>query len=72
MFAQLFSLLHACKIICALGKARRLKQAKEDAQAEVDEFRVEREAQFKAHEQNVSFLPITNDLKIIHAYPIES
>ena len=37
-----------------LGKARRLKQAKEDAQREVDEFKVEREAQFKAHEQQVS------------------
>lgn len=32
-------------------KARRLKQAKEEAQAEIEKYRLERETQFKDHEQ---------------------
>lgn len=36
------------------GKARRLKQAKEEAQAEVEQYRQERERQYKVHEQKVS------------------
>ena len=35
------------------GKARRLKQAKEEAQAEVEQYRQEREKQYKNHEQKV-------------------
>ena len=36
------------------GKARRLKQAKEEAQAEVEAYRRERERQYKEHEQKVA------------------
>ena len=34
-------------------KAKRLKQAKEEAQAEIEAYRKERETQFKKYEQQV-------------------
>lgn len=37
------------------GKARRLKQAKEEAQAEIEKFRLEREQQYKQYEAKVGF-----------------
>lgn len=37
-----------------LGKARRLKQAKEEAQDEIEKYRQERERQFKEFEAKVS------------------
>ncbi|CAG0892626.1 unnamed protein product, partial [Cyprideis torosa] len=36
--------------IILTGKARRLKQAKEEAQAEIEQYRQERERQFKEYE----------------------
>jgi len=36
-----------------LGKARRLKQAKEEAQSEIEAYRQEREKQFKDFESKV-------------------
>ncbi len=36
-----------------LGKARRLKQAKEEAQSEIEAYRLEREKQFKEFESKV-------------------
>lgn len=36
------------------GKARRLKQAKEEAQDEIEKYRQERERQFKEFETKVS------------------
>lgn len=38
------------------GKARRLKQAKDEAQAEIEKFRQERERQFKEYEAKVIIL----------------
>lgn len=37
-------------------KARRLKQAKEEAQAEIEAYRQEREKQYRQHEANVSLI----------------
>ena len=37
-----------------LGKARRLKQAKEEAQSEIEAYRQEREKQFKEFESKVN------------------
>ena len=37
-----------------LGKARRLKQAKEEAQAEIEAYRQERERQYREHEAKVA------------------
>lgn len=36
------------------GKAKRLKQAKEEAQQEIEQYRAQREAQYKKYEQSVS------------------
>ena len=44
---------YSCYLCCASGKARRLKQAKEEAQAEVDAYRKERERQYQEHEKKV-------------------
>lgn len=38
------------------GKNRRLKQAKEEAQAEIEQYRLQREKEFKAKEAAVCFL----------------
>ena len=40
-------------VVCAAGKARRLKQAKEEAHAEVEAYRLEREREYKDHERTV-------------------
>jgi hypothetical protein len=45
-----FSLI---KFYLLLGKARRLKQAKEEAQSEIEAYRLEREKQFKEFESKV-------------------
>lgn len=42
-----------CLFIVWLGKARRLKQAKEEAQAEIEKYRQEREKSFKDFEAKV-------------------
>lgn len=39
-----------------IGKNRRLKQAKEEAQAEIEQYRLQREKEFKAKEAAVSLL----------------
>lgn len=46
---SVLSLFHT---VCALetGKNRRLKQAKEEAQAEIEQYRLQREKEFKAKE----------------------
>ena len=41
-----------------LGKARRLKQAKEEAQAEIEAYRQERERQYREHEAKVGMVYI--------------
>jgi hypothetical protein len=41
-----------------VGKARRLKQAKEEAQDEIEKYRSERERQFKEFEAKVIFIKI--------------
>lgn len=40
-------------VLCA-GKNRRLKQAKEEAQAEIEQYRLQREKEFKTKEAAVS------------------
>lgn len=47
--------------MCFTGKAKRLKQAKEEAQDEVEKYRQERERQFKEFEAKVSFF--NNNIK---------
>lgn len=51
-FASVFHML------CSLetGKNRRLKQAKEEAQAEIEQYRLQREKEFKAKEAAVGLL----------------
>ena len=39
-----------------VGKNRRLKQAKEEAQAEIEQYRLQREKEFKTKEAAVSLL----------------
>lgn len=39
--------------VVILGKAQRLKQAKEEAQAEIEAYRQERERQYRDHEARV-------------------
>lgn len=41
------------------GKARRLKQAKEEAQDEIEKYRQEREKQFRDFEAKVSIISLT-------------
>ena len=48
----LYSLFRGFTLL--LGKAKRLKQAKEEAQAEIDTYRKEREREFKKYEESVS------------------
>ena len=36
-----------------LGKAKRLKQAKEEAQAEIEKYKKERDVEYKQHERQV-------------------
>lgn len=43
------------------GKAKRLKQAKEEAQAEIDGYRKQREDQYKKYEKSVSLILHRND-----------
>jgi len=45
--------VHSIFYLC-LGKARRLKQAKEEAQDEIEKYRQEREKQFKEFEIKVN------------------
>lgn len=40
-----------------IGKNRRLKQAKEEAQAEIEQYRLQREKEFKTKEAAVRFIP---------------
>jgi V-type H+-transporting ATPase subunit G len=40
--------------VCCAGKARRLKQAKEEAQQEIETYRQECEKQYKEHEAKVT------------------
>jgi len=39
--------------LCISGKGKRLKQAKEEAQAEIEAYRNKRENEYKAYEQKV-------------------
>lgn len=43
-----------CALALPSGKARRLKQAKEEAQMEVEQYRREREQEFQSKQQAVS------------------
>lgn len=53
-FEQRFGFsIHPLLYFC-LGKARRLKQAKEEAQDEIEKYRQEREKQFKEFEIKVN------------------
>ena len=45
---------HFQSVLLPPGKARRLKQAKEEAQMEVDQYRREREQEFQSKQQAVS------------------
>lgn len=67
LFGYLFVLLFFCSSIVDLlrysndkfqrnyaGKQRRLKQAKEEAQEEIEKYRLERDRQFKEFEAKVS------------------
>lgn len=40
--------------VSSAGKNRRLKQAKEEAQAEIEQYRLQREKEFKTKEAAVS------------------
>lgn len=44
---------HPCVEFLVPGKARRLKQAKEEAQAEIDAYKTQREKQYREHENSV-------------------
>lgn len=44
---------HPLSILLLPGKARRLKQAKEEAQMEVEQYRREREQEFQSKQQAV-------------------
>lgn len=43
------------------GKNRRLKQAKEEAQAEIEQYRLQREKEFKTKEAAVSHSDVNTD-----------
>ncbi len=58
--------------LCIAGKARRLKQAKDEAQAEIDKFKQERERQFKEYEAKVSNDLFTDDQIFIQPYNVLS
>lgn len=64
-FTIFSSLFH---LVCSLetGKNRRLKQAKEEAQAEIEQYRLQREKEFKAKEAAVCFL----DHSLLPAQPL--
>ena len=47
------------------GKARRLKQAKEEAQSEIEAYRQEREKQFKEFESKVRII-LASESKLTH------
>lgn len=50
---------HCIVISCTFaGKARRLKQAKEEAQDEIEKYRQEREKQFRDFEAKVSIVSL--------------
>lgn len=51
------NLAYTCNFLCIfIGKARRLKQAKEEAQDEIEKYRQEREKQFREFEAKVSII----------------
>lgn len=59
-FCKIFIDFLICKdyhwnIFSLIGKQKRLKQAKEEAQDEIEKYRQERERQFKEFEAKVSF-----------------
>ena len=47
-----------CVYVSCTGKNRRLKQAKEEAQAEIEQYRLQREKEFKTKEAAVSLVKI--------------
>lgn len=51
-----------------IGKARRLKQAKDEATEEIEKYRVEREKQFKDFEGKVKEIIITRCQKSFKKY----
>lgn len=55
-----FSSFFALVCLLGAGKNRRLKQAKEEAQAEIEQYRLQREKEFKAKEAAVGFSPSLN------------
>lgn len=46
------------------GKNRRLKQAKEEAQAEIEQYRLQREKEFKTKEAAVSHSETNSDNRV--------
>lgn len=57
-FAEIWKKFYLhCNLSCTIaGKARRLKQAKEEAQDEIEKYRQEREKQFRDFEAKVSII----------------
>lgn len=54
--SECFLLFLCLGLCCGAGKNRRLKQAKEEAQAEIEQYRLQREKEFKAKEAAVGVL----------------
>ena len=50
VFLQIY---YSLRLLFSSGKGRRLKQAKEEAQAEIESYRNQREQQYKKYEQTV-------------------
>lgn len=59
VFEKIISVIETNWFYHFLGKAKRLKQAKEEAQQEIEQYRAQREAQYKKYEQSVSGLTIS-------------
>lgn len=50
-----------CSFFDSIGKNRRLKQAKEEAQAEIEQYRLQREKEFKTKEAAVGAEVLCNE-----------
>lgn len=58
-------------MLCIAGKARRLKQAKDEATEEIEKYRQERDKQFKEFEAKVSIeTEASTSLPKIAEFPI--
>lgn len=57
IFGDTGKVWNKCLFLPPLGKGKRLKQAKEEATAEIDHYRLQREKEFRNKETNVSKKP---------------